>query len=70
MIHFEPGWTITMHMWPIPEPPEAKNPPPGEPVDPGGPVEPVVPPPPPNCEDIDDTLLSLKEWPSIYAKCK
>ena len=23
----EPGWTITMHMWPIPEPPPSKEPP-------------------------------------------
>ena len=31
----EPGWEITMHMWPIPEPPEAGEPPPpgGEIVD-------------------------------------
>lgn len=33
----EPDWTITMHMWPIPEKPKEPDPPPAE--------EPPAPPP-------------------------
>ena len=38
----EPDWVITMHMWPIPEPPPKAEEPPSEPV-----VEVPPPPPPP-----------------------
>ncbi|KAG4428516.1 hypothetical protein IFR05_016005, partial [Cadophora sp. M221] len=41
----EPGWAISMHMWPIPEPPNAsQGPPPGPPPS----SYPVRPPPPRN----------------------
>ncbi|KAL8777104.1 MAG: hypothetical protein Q9213_008003, partial [Squamulea squamosa] len=51
----EPDWTITMHMWPIPEPPPPPDPPPDAIVDPvvidvpskDGQVPPPPPPPPP-----------------------
>ena len=66
----EPGWEITMHMWPIPEPPEAV-------VDElaGGMadvviVEPGVPPPPPGGETVDGVLLPLLEQPLLYADCE
>ena len=65
----EPGWEITMHMWPIPEPAEA-----GDAAAGGMPadiviVEPGVPPPPPSGGGVDGVLLPLKEQPSIYADC-
>ena len=63
----EPGWEITMHMWPIPEPPEAGDPPADDPV---VIVEPGVPPPPPGGEIVDGVLLPLKEQPLIYADSK
>ena len=62
----EPGWEITMHMWPIPEPPEPGDPPADDTV-----VieEPGVPPPPPGGETVDGVLLPLKEQSFIYADC-
>ena len=63
----EPGWEITMHMWPIPEPP-----PEGGDSLAGGMadiviVEPGVPPPPPSGRIDDGVLLPLKEQPVIHA---
>ena len=57
----EPGWEITMHMWPIPEPP-----PEGGDALAGGMadiviVEPGVPPPPPGGKISDGGLLPVKE---------
>ena len=61
----EPGWEITMHMWPIPEPPEAGDAIAGNPDDPVVIAEPGVPPPPPGGENVDGVLLPLKEQPLI-----
>lgn len=63
----EPGWEITMHMWPIPEPPPE-----------GGDalavnmenvviVEPGVPPPPPGGRINAGVLLPPKKQPLIHA---
>lgn len=65
----EPGWEITMHMWPIPEPP-----PEGGDALAGGMadiviVEPGVPPPPPGGKISDGGLLPVKEQSFIYANC-
>ena len=62
----EPGWEITMHMWPIPEPPEGGAPPP-EAVIPPETVEPGPPPPPPGGKFVDGVLLHSKELPLIHA---
>ena len=40
----QPDWTITMHMWPMPEPP-------AEPPAPPPPAEPPAPPPPPHAPE-------------------
>lgn len=62
----EPGWEITMHMWPIPEPP-----PEGDALAGGMAdiviVEPGVPPPPPSGKVVDGGLLPMKEQPIIHA---
>ena len=58
----EPGWEITMHMWPIPEPPPAGDDSAGGMADVVI-VEPGVPPPPPGGQIIDGVLLSLIERP-------
>ena len=60
----EPGWEITMHMWPIPEPPPG---PPAGPIDEIVIVEPGLPPPPPSGKNGDGVLLPLKEQPLIHA---
>ena len=65
----EPGWEITMHMWPIPEPPEAGEALAGGVDDPVVIVEPGVPPPPPGGEIEDGVLLPLKEQPLVHADC-
>ncbi len=63
----EPGWEITMHMWPIPEPPPEG----GDGL--AGPmadiviVEPGLPPPPPSGKILDGVLLPRKEQPLIHA---
>lgn len=47
----EPDWTVTMHMWPMPEPPKAPDPPPPAAAEPkkeeGAAGAPPPPPPPP-----------------------
>ena len=63
----QPGWEITMHMWPIPEPP-----PDGGDALAGGManiviVEPGMPPSPPGGRIVDGVLLPLKEQPVIHA---
>ena len=63
----EPGWEITMHMWPIPDPPEAGEALAGGMDDPVVIVEPGVPPPPPGGEIEDGVLLPLKEQPFVHA---
>lgn len=49
----EPDWIITMHMWPMPEPPppKAEELPPAEPP----PLE--VPPPPPVPDPVPETIV-------------
>lgn len=53
----EPDWVITMHMWPIPDPPPKAEEPPAEPA-----VE-VPPPPPPPTPPIDapDVVVVVPE---------
>lgn len=52
----EPDWTITMHMWPIPEKPKTP-----EPVPPPDPV-PQEPPPPEVPEaPVDEAVIVLEE---------
>lgn len=47
----EPDWIITMHMWPMPEPPKPEDPPPSaEPI-------PEVPPPPPPAPEAPEPVL-------------
>lgn len=63
----EPDWTITMHMWPMPEKPKTPEPPPPPPAEeegavvtvvdtkkeePGAPPPSVPPPPPPPPGDV------------------
>ena len=60
----EPGWEITMHMWPIPEAPDAGEPPADDPV---VILEPGVLPSPPGGETVDGVLPPLKEESLIYA---
>ena len=43
----EPDWTITMHMWPIPEKPKSPEPQPSAPAPEAADVAPPPPPPPP-----------------------
>lgn len=48
----EPDWIITMHMWPMPEPPpKAEEPPPAEPT------PPEVPPPPPVPDPVPESIV-------------
>ncbi|PWY77148.1 hypothetical protein BO94DRAFT_604240 [Aspergillus sclerotioniger CBS 115572] len=53
----EPDWTITMHMWPIPEKP--KTPEPIPPPDPPAPQEP--PPPEVAAAPVDEAIVILEE---------
>lgn len=46
----EPDWTITMHMWPIPEKPKTPEPPP-------------PPPPPPEPVADDNAIVTVVEEP-------
>ena len=55
----EPGWEVTMHMWPIPAPL----------VDIVI-MEPGQPPPPPGGKLVDGGILPLKEQPLIHANFK
>lgn len=55
----EPGWEVTMHMWPIPEPPEGGDALAGGMADIVI-VEPGLPPPPPGGKVVDGVLLPLK----------
>lgn len=48
----EPDWTITMHMWPIPEKPKTPEPPP-----------PPPPPPPPEPVADDNAIVTVVEEP-------
>ena len=54
----EPDWVITMHMWPIPDPPPKVEEPPGEPA-----VEAPPPPPPPPTPPVDaaDVVVVVPE---------
>ncbi|PYH97009.1 hypothetical protein BO71DRAFT_448270 [Aspergillus ellipticus CBS 707.79] len=54
----EPDWTITMHMWPIPEKPKTP-----EPVPPPDPPAPQEPPPPENPSAPDDAAIVIIEEP-------
>lgn len=45
----EPDWTVTMHMWPIPEKPKSPEPPP--------------PPPPPEPVADDNAIVTVVEEP-------
>ncbi|KAL8759778.1 MAG: hypothetical protein Q9199_000502 [Rusavskia elegans] len=64
----EPDWTITMHMWPIPEPPPLPDPPPDAAGDPAAVVEvppkdgkaPPPPPPPPPPGSVKKTTKASK----------
>lgn len=64
----EPDWTITMHMWPIPEPPPLPDPPPDAAGDPPAVVEvppkdgkvPPPPPPPPPPGSVKKTTKASK----------
>lgn len=66
----EPDWIITMHMWPMPEPPKPEEAPPAE----APPEVPPVPPPPPDVPEpvvvVPDgmNLLKCKGWRSLH-KC-
>ena len=52
----EPDWVITMHMWPMPEPPKVEDPPSApEPT----PVE--VPPPPPPVPEAPDPVVIVPD---------
>lgn len=62
----EPGWEITMHMWPIPEAPEGGDALAGAMADVVI-VEPGLPPPPPSGKIVDGVLPPLKELPLIHA---
>ena len=59
----EPDWTITMHMWPMPEPPPAEEPPAEAPaadavvVVPDAPPDAGVPPPPPEAPSAPDGVV-------------
>lgn len=63
----EPGWEITMHMWPLPEPPPEGGDALAEGVADIVIVEPGVPPPPPSGRLVDGVPLPLKEQPVIHA---
>ena len=62
----EPGWEITMHMWPIPEPPQG-----ADALADGMAevviVEPGLPPPPPGGKVVDGVLLFPKAQTFIHA---
>ena len=62
----EPGWEITMHMWPIPEPPEGGDALAGGMADVVI-VEPGLPPPPPGGKIVDGVLLFPKVLSLIHA---
>lgn len=52
----EPDWVVTMHMWPIPEPPPKTEEPPAEPV-----VEVPPPPPPPPTPPVEVPDVAVPE---------
>lgn len=58
----EPDWIITMHMWPMPEPPppKAEEPPPAEPP------PPEAPPPPPVPDLVPETIVIVPSDRSFF----
>lgn len=52
----EPDWIITMHMWPMPEPPKVEDQPPAPESAP-----PEVPPPPPPLPEVPDTVVIVPD---------
>ena len=60
----EPGWSITMHMWPMPEaPPPEPTPLPSPPPPPAPKPAPAAPPPPPALEQVPDPEPALVPAP-------
>lgn len=52
----EPDWIITMHMWPMPEPPKVEDLPPAP-----EPALPEVPPPPPPIPDVLEPVVIVPD---------
>ncbi|KAL8703931.1 MAG: hypothetical protein Q9201_002881, partial [Fulgogasparrea decipioides] len=62
----EPDWAITMHMWPMPEPPKPEEPPPDPVVDvPPKDSKDVPPPPPP---PPDPGVVAVPDIAGAYPK--
>ena len=61
----EPDWVVTMHMWPIPEPPKPEDPPPDKaaetPADKPAEVPAEVPPVPPPAPEATDGVVVVPD---------